>query len=620
MCFNDKYTLKNFKRTIPFFLLVFLFIAPIQCPVLAQSEFISIDEIHPGMKGFGKTVFSGTEIEEFDVEVIEIITGADLSYPYILVQLSGNRIDSNGGISAGMSGSPVYLEGKLAGAISHSWEMSEHNLCLITPIEKMIALFDYVNKQEIPEQKFSYLLNHDTVTVILNDNLEKRMTGSIPDFEENLNSYVSEHTSAIDFHSIQSPLLIKGFEGRANELLKKNLQKKGVPFVRNIPNIGDFKGEFDIETENNELKPGAAIGVQFATGDASVLTIGTATYCRDNLVLAFGHPLMHYGNVSYLFSAVYIFHSFPSIVMPFKIGTPYRLLGEVMQDREAGVLARLNHFPAIVSCKITVSDLDRDRKMYSGAKIVPQNDIVQSVVDALLVQSVDRAIDRIGQGTATVHLGLRSARNGQRITRENVFFSKDDIAVQCGKDLDELFDLMFNNYSKNMQLGEIEINIAVEEQNHGAMIKEVRLDKKGYLSGDTIEAKITLKPFRQPEVEKVARISIPEDMTTGEAILMIKGGASPEIFVDETSEQNKEQYLLEGWEEIQDYSRKKIKNNQISVEVISTNVQERLPSNEEEDNQKDETELKVVLDTDFIVEGYHEMYLNIKNDENRSKE
>jgi hypothetical protein len=620
MCFklNDKQQI--FTQIALFSFLFLLFFVMTQLVSNAQEEFIFIDEIEAGMEGIGKTVFSGTEIEEFDVQVIDIISGIDINNPYILVKLSGEKIDNDGGISAGMSGSPVYLAGRLAGAISHSWEMSEHNLCLITPIEKMIALFDYIGKEPEQTQNISHISDRKTISIALDNNLRSKITKNIPGLENDYHTYPLNQIDSIHFQYIQSPLLISGFEGRATELLENYFHQQGATFIQNIPDYQEFNTELEIDTEIKELKPGSAVGVQLSTGDASVLTIGTVTYCRDNFVLAFGHPLMHQGNTSYLFSSVYIYHSFPSIVMPFKVGSPYQLLGEVIQDREAGILAQLNQFPRIVSCKINISDLDRNIMIQNGAKIVPQNNIVQNVLSALLIQSIDRTIDRIGQGTAMVQIGVQSVQPGKRITQENMFFSKDDIAIQCGKDLDELFDLIINNYSEDIKLSEIEVDITIREQNQSAMIKEVKLNEKDYFPGDTVEAQITIKPFRKPEEKKIANISLPNDMKTGEAIIMIRGGASPEIMGDETPTQDKEQYLLDGWEDIQKYIKKRVKNNQILAELILINERERMSFTDQEYEQRDETELKVFLDTDFIVEGYHEMYLNIKNDENRSKE
>ena len=106
-----------------------------------QSPFMPVSEISPGMRGIGKTVFHGTQIETFQVNIIDIVKGESGISHFVLANLSGNKIKESGGISAGMSGSPVYIDNRLVGAVSYAWEMSEHNLCLITPIQEMLKIF-----------------------------------------------------------------------------------------------------------------------------------------------------------------------------------------------------------------------------------------------------------------------------------------------------------------------------------------------------------------------------------------------------------------------------------------------------------------------------------------------
>jgi len=307
--------------------------------------------------------------------------------------------------------------------------------------------------------------------------------------------------------------------------------------------------------------------------------------------------------------------------MPFKVGFPYRLVGEVIQDRDAGILANLNRFPQIVSCKVKVYDIDKSVNIKSGSKIVPQNDIVQSVTSALLIQSIDHAIDRIGQGTATVRIELRAEKSAEMLIYENMFFSKDDIALQCTKDFEEIIDLMINNYGEKIALSEIKVDISIREQNQSAIIKEVKLNEEEYLPGDTIDIEVKIKPFREPEEIKISRIELPDNLAPGEAVLIVRGGSSTEIISDKAASKDKDKYLLDGWEEIKTHFNKKIKNNQIVAELIPINERERLSLTNQEQNVKiDENEFRTIMETDLIVEGYQEMYLNIKNEENKSKD
>jgi len=108
-----------------------------------QTVFMPVSEIKPGMKGIGKTVFHGTQIETFQVDIIDIVKGEGSINHFILASLSGDKIVEAGGISAGTSGSPVYIDNRLIGAVSYAWEMSEHNLCLITPIQEMLEIFNF---------------------------------------------------------------------------------------------------------------------------------------------------------------------------------------------------------------------------------------------------------------------------------------------------------------------------------------------------------------------------------------------------------------------------------------------------------------------------------------------
>lgn len=598
-----------------FILIISLFCISLQVRAEKQGEFISIEEIKPGMKGVGKTVFAGTKIEDFEVEVIDIIQGNKITFPYILVKLSGDKINNNVGISAGMSGSPVFFNGKLAGAISHAWEMSEHNLCLITPIDFMLNLFDYVDKEE-QYLYLPYLNNDKNVSVSLDENLKNKLTNLDTSLDK-LNLVPSNHIdSNINFSYIQSPILISGFNGRALDFVRRSLKEQGITLVHSISDYQKITTELEIGAKTDQIMPGSAIGIQLSTGDISMMGIGTATYSQYNYVLALGHPFLHSGDASYLFTSVYIYHSFPSIVMPFKVGSSYRLLGEVIQDRSSGVLARLNRFPRIISCKIEVNDKSRNLITQSGAKIVPQKEIVQSLVPSLLIQSIDSAIDRIGQGTASIKFGFRRATDGQMIYYDNTFFSENDIAVEISKDLTNLFDLLYNNFYEKIDLNEIVLDVAIKDDNQRALIKEVKLDNKEFLPGDNIEAQIVITPFRKPAREEIIQIKLPDNITAQNAVLIVRGGTyEGKISENPLEKQDNEQYLLNGWTGIEKYLKEMEKNNQIIAEVVLINENERSEtiSRSLTEEQEPIKNLKIIVDTDFVIDGYHEIFFKIKN-------
>jgi len=207
------------------------------------------------------------------------------------------------------------------------------------------------------------------------------------------------------------------------------------------------------------------------------------------------------------------------------------------------------------------------------------------------------------------------------MTYDNIYFSKNDIAIQCSADFEEIMDLLSNNYGEEIILNEIKVEIGIREENKSAIITGVETDKKEYLPGETIEIEITIKPFRKPEENKMVKIELPENIETGETVLIIRGGSSRESISDKILFQEKEKYLLNGWEDIKAKYQKKVKNNQIVTELIPINKIERMSlTGLDEKDDFSESEFKEIIETDLIIEGYHEIYLDIKNEQNKSKD
>lgn len=603
---------------VSFLLLLFLLI--MISNISAKEEFIFLDEIYSGMEGIGKTVFSGTKVEEFNVQVIDVIAGTGIDDDYILVKLSGDKIDNNGGISAGMSGTPVYLDEKLAGAISHAWEMSEHNLCLVTPIERMLKLFNYIHSDS--KVGINNDIDIDVISIPLEDRLKNKISENIPECKTEFLAKLNDNEIyPLTFRRIKSPLLINGFNERALRNIESSINRQYKQEIINVLDFQKYNPIPDISPETVAILPGSSVGVQLSVGDTNVLTIGTATYCENDYTLAFGHPFMHSGDVSYLLSAVYIYHSFPSIVMPFKLGFPYKLAGMVIQDRDAGILAYLNHFPKVVPCKVSVNDIDKNVNIQRGTKIVTQNDLIESITSALIIEVIDQAINRIGQGTAIVHLELLAEQPEGKMEYENMFFSKNDIAIQCSSDFEDIMDLVTNNYGEKITLNEIKVDIEISEENKSAIITDVKLNQEEYLPGDLIEAELTIKPFRKPEESKFIKLELPDNIKSEEVILIIRGGSSRDSLNDKAISQEKEKYLLSGWKAIKDRFQKKVKNNQIVAELIPINEREQMPlTNGEKLGESKENEITKIMETNLIIEGYHETYLSIKNEQNKDKD
>jgi len=591
------------------FISLILFSAGINI-AFSQTIFMPVSEISPGMKGMGKTVFHGTQIETFQVDIIDIVKSEGGINYYILANLNGDKIEESGGISTGMSGSPVYIDDKLIGAVSHAWEMSEHNLCLITPIQEMLKILNFSYKNDLT------VLQEYKIDSSLYFTGEEKNKIIVKSIVENNNFQELAGREEIIFYPILSPVIISGIKGRSFDRLSTSLKKINLKPIQSIYGIEKIDLQDVGERLSNKIEAGSAIGIQLTRGDVNITSIGTLTFREGDKILALGHPFLKKGEVSFLLSTVYVYHSFPSIVMPFKLGSPLNLVGKVVQDREAGILAILNSYPRIIPLKIQVTDINSGLSYQMGTQIIDDYDLLEPLVSNITVQAIDNALDRIGAGTAQVEIEIKSEREGKELFRKNMYYNSDDIAIQAITEIPEIIDLIVNNYFEMVNLTKINIDIKIDNKKKIGRVEEIALENSSIKPGDYLEAKIKIKPFRGELIEKMLTIQIPSDASPGEALLMVTGGSELDNQQEESVNGSKQDY--KNLEEILKGIADRTKGNQVIGEVIL--YSNELPFEENIDNgdltkeEKKENTLISKIETDMVIEGYLEVPFTIKNE------
>ena len=596
---------KNIYIKIIFILLI-LFSTKINF-AFGQNIFMPVSEISPGMKGIGKTVFHGTQIENFQVNIIDIVKGEGGINHFVLANLSGDKIEESGGISEGMSGSPVYIDNKLIGAISYAWEMSEHNLCLITPIQEMLEIFNFPYKknqavlQEYKIDSSLYFTKGEKNKIIVKNYIGNNSLQELAGREE------------IIFSPVISPVIISGIKGRSLDRLSTSLKKINLKPIQSVFGIDKIDLQDIGERSHEKLEAGSAIGIQLTRGDVNITSIGTLTYREGDKILALGHPFLKKGEVSFLLSAVYVYHSFPSIVMPFKLGSPLNLVGEVVQDREAGILAILNSYPRIIPLKIQVTDINSGLFCQTEVQIINDYDLLEPLVSDITVQAVDNALDRIGAGTAQVEIEIKGEKEGQELFRKNMYYNSDDIALQTITEIPEIIDLVVNNYFEMVNLNKVNIDIKIDNKKKIGRIEEITLEDSSIKPGDYLKAKIKIKPFRGELFEKVLTIQIPSDSSPGEALLIVKGGGDLDSQQEDSVNGNKQNY--KSLEEILKAITDRIKGNQVIGEIILYSNELAYEENSNygdltKEKEKDTSQISKI-EIDMVIEGYLEVPFTI---------
>ncbi|AZO93956.1 hypothetical protein D7D81_04775 [Halocella sp. SP3-1] len=577
------------------------------------EEIMPLTEIEAGMQGKAKTVFYGDKVEEFPVEIIDIMPDQGLNRDLILIRAGGEKIDEIGGIAAGMSGSPVYIEGKLIGAIGYGWSFSEGNYALVTPIEDMLAL-----------------INSEDNEGIENSNLAER--------------------------GLSTPLLVSGLTGRSFDRLKKDLESLGLELTPYNVSTG---GRAELKTK---LEPGSAVAVQLVRGDINIGSIGTVSYLDESgNILAFGHPFFNKGEVDYMLSSATIRGVIPSMQQPFKLGSPNKeLLGSITVDRGAGIAGKLEKYSRVIPLRIRVSDQEREVENKVNAQLIRDEDLITSLVTNIGLESLDATLDRIGEGTARTRFKITA--NGLpelSIERENMYYSRHDIASLALLDLYQVMDIITGNPFQEVNLIDIQYDVEVDHTAQVALVQEARVINQEIRPGDQVEVEVILHPYRGEVFTKNVMIEIPEDTQPGMASMVIDGGFTGQSYQhlpeDSTQEDDLNQAVVQGYKDfpsiIEDYLEKP-KNNDLIIQVHPGYTPDDIEAEDEnkqgheagdqEDERKEnkeespentaapdqeskeegeridnreieETEIKEIVETDYVLEGNLSLDINIKD-------
>ncbi len=439
----------------------------------AAASFMPVEDVKIGMTGIGRTVVEGTKIEEFGVEVLGVLKNKGPVGDLILVRTSGNVIDRTDGIAQGMSGSPVYIDGRLVGAVAYGWSLTDHRVGMVTPINDMVKLW------ELPDGRNSQ--------------------------------------AAPGIQPLATPLMVSGFGKPALEMLKQKLQPYNlVPYAT---------GEAPEGVSFAPLEPGSAIGVQLVRGDASVGALGTVTYVEGDKVVAFGHPFLKKGNIGYFMTNAYMFTTVKSLESSFKVGATGETLGIINQDRGAAVAGQQGRYPNIVPLRIQVSDLGTGRSQDAAVQVVRDEEIGPILATATTFNVIDKAMDRTGPGTAKVSFRISSADlPGGELKRENMFYSPASISESAVGELFEAVNMLAANQYQKVDIMNIDVSVKVEEERRTATIVEAKAKQTNVKPGQKVDLDVKLKPFRGEAFVQQVTFDVPKTQAEGPLMLEVRGG------------------------------------------------------------------------------------------------
>gem|GEM_PF-2451008 len=367
-----------------------------------DSSIFKLKDIKPGMKGYGLTVFSGREVEKFDVEVISVIHQFLPKQDVILVRCSHPVLEKTG-IIAGMSGSPIYFDGKLAGALAYAWRFAKEPVAGITPIEEMLPYFEESsapskkNEKNFVEKVIEGGLKISSQTNFLySSNFMGKDYWDF--FDQSNSSNLSPLTVPLSGNLLMS--------NRAFSFLSENLKNF---FLQPVPNFAGLEGgnisgsmmgiaslKKSGKVKNEKLpvgtsvNPGEGVGIQLARGDLDLTATGTITAVKGKKFLAFGHPMFNFGRVDIPASSVVIHHSLASMALSFKMSQPEKEIGSLVLDKQGGILIDSGRKAKTIPVELHLKSPDMHREEIWNFEVLHQIIMTPSILRGAVIASMDK--------------------------------------------------------------------------------------------------------------------------------------------------------------------------------------------------------------------------------------
>src|SRR5499427_1145662 len=488
--------------------LLALFVLGVSLPATLTAQTaqptIPVDQIHPGMRGVAYTVFQGVKPEPMDVEVLGVLRNVNgPKGNIILIRLHGAKVEYTG-VVAGMSGSPVYIDNKLAGALAFRiGEFSKEPIAGVTPIADMLEI-NALDKS--PAEEASAV--KPVVASAAGKTAAPGDSSSLPGSTQDLANYLKP---------IETPLVFNGFSEEAVKAFAPQFASAGI-----VPVMG--AGSVSEEKQPEPLEAGSAVSAVLVRGDMDIAATCTVTYIDPQRLLACGHPLLQFGSVDIAMNKAQVLATLPSPLNAFKIVNTTERAGVFVQDRHSGVLGVFGKQPDMIPVTLAIHGDGSTREFHyevlNNPRLSPVA-IMATVFNALkgvnqygeeITYRLNGAIDVKGFPTVGLRNMFTPAENGQ------------PAAMAAALSLGERFGRIYDNPYNAPAVNSVKLDFDLVRERRWARLESARTDVTEARPGDQIMVETVLAPYRGERVVRQIPVKIPTSASKGNLRILVSDG------------------------------------------------------------------------------------------------
>ena len=489
-------------------------IAVVLASTVQASERMPLSQVEKGMKGYGLTVFEGTNVEKFDVEILGVLHNIGPGQNLILAKVD-HPVVRRAGVIAGMSGSPVFLDGKVIGALAYAWQFAKEPVAGITPIEEMLKLSQVVRPAgaspagAAPRMSGGELLN--------------ALAGggkSDAAFDRFIKSMAARPVNAINGATrIALPMSVGSFAPETIQRFAPHLEQLGFMAVPAGAASASTK-----KRNKTTFAPGDPVGAVLLTGDFNVAASGTVTYIDKENVYAFGHPFLDMGEINFPMATSEVVTVLPSVASSFKFSNTGDIVGMLRQDRAAGIMGVLGAKADMIPVDVTLNGAGPEHKFHVD---VVRHSYLSPLMLAMVTDSIVSNAQRAA-GERTVLLDSEIKLKGFDSVRIREGFAGQQARQAIPQYLALVSGYLMSNEFKDAEIESVKIHLRHDDDLRIAKLMEASLVKpdKGRVSpGDTVQVRAVLKPYRGESFVETFDVRIPDEQPMGASYLLVGSGS-----------------------------------------------------------------------------------------------